>query len=58
VRPSRQEEFFPWLSSAPDGRVDLVFYDRSRDTKAQAPWTGNGPHAEDVFSGRATFVGG
>jgi hypothetical protein len=121
VKPSGQEEFFPWLSSAPNGRVDLVFYDRSCDpvgdalncvtlsstpdggatwstasllaqgfdgdkfqtcvafvqtancgdfflgdyiavastnTKAQALWTGNGPNAQDVFSGRATFAGG
>jgi hypothetical protein len=120
VKPSGQEEFFPWLSSAPNGRVDLVYYDRSCDpgdtlncvtlssttdsgttwssvsllsrsfdgdryqaclafvdppncgvyflgdyiavastnSKAQALWTGNGPHAMDVFSGRAIFVGG
>ncbi|MFL5796638.1 MAG: sialidase family protein [Actinomycetota bacterium] len=31
VKPSGQEEFFPWLSSASNGRVDLVFYDRSCD---------------------------
>jgi hypothetical protein len=31
VKPSGQEQFFPWLSSAPNGRVDLVFYDRSCD---------------------------
>jgi hypothetical protein len=31
VKPSRQEQFFPWMSSAPNGRVDLVFYDRSCD---------------------------
>jgi len=31
VKPSANEEFFPWMSSAPDGRVDLVFYDRSCD---------------------------
>jgi hypothetical protein len=31
VEPSGQEQFFPWLSSAPNGRVDLVFYDRSCD---------------------------
>ena len=120
VKASGQEQFFPWLSSAPDGRVDLVYYDRScdpggdtlncvtlsstndggatwssvgllttgfdgdtfqaclafvqpadcgvfflgdyiavasTDAKAQALWTGNGPHAQDVFSGRATFSG-
>jgi hypothetical protein len=28
VRPSGQTQFFPWLSSAPNGRVDLVYYDR------------------------------
>jgi hypothetical protein len=121
VKASGQEQFFPWLSSAPNGRVDLVYYDRSCDpasdtlncvtlssttdsgatwssvsllsqgfdgdkyqaclafvdppncgvfflgdyiavastnSKAQALWTGNGPHAMDVFSGRATFLGG
>ena len=120
VKPAAQEEFFPWLSSAPDGRVDLVYYDRSCDpfdtlncvtlsstydggatwssvsllsqgfdgdkfqaclafvqppdcgvyflgdyiavasidSKAQVLWTGNGPHAQDVFSARATFAGG
>jgi hypothetical protein len=121
VKPSGQEQFFPWLSSAPNGRVDLVYYDRSCDpahdtlncvtlsstrdsgaswssvslqpqgfdgdkyqaclafvdppncgvyflgdyiavastnSKAQALWTGNGRRAMDVFSGRATFIGG
>src|SRR5712691_3433358 len=118
VRPSGQTQFFPWLSSAPNGRVDLVYYDRcdpndvlncvtlssstddgaswssvrlldqgfdgdtfgaclafveppdcgnfflgdyiavaSTNAKAQALWTGNGPRALDVFSGRATFTG-
>jgi len=31
VKPGGQEQFFPWMSSAPNGRVDLVFYDRSCD---------------------------
>ncbi len=31
VKPSGQEQFFPWMSSALNGRVDLVFYDRSCD---------------------------
>jgi len=31
VKPSPNEEFFPWLSAAPNGRVDLVYYDRSCD---------------------------
>src|SRR3989442_13806749 len=31
VEPSTREEFFPWLSAAPDGRVDVVFYDRRCD---------------------------
>jgi hypothetical protein len=30
----------------------------STDSKAQALWTGNGQHAQDVFSARATFPGG
>jgi len=29
----------------------------STDSKAQALWTGNGPNAQDVFSGGATFSG-
>jgi hypothetical protein len=28
VKASGQTQFFPWLSSAPNGRVDLVYYDR------------------------------
>lgn len=31
VKPSDQTQFFPWLQSAPDGRVDLVYYDRTCD---------------------------
>jgi len=31
VKASPNEEFFPWLSAAPNGRVDLVYYDRSCD---------------------------
>jgi len=31
VKASSDEEFFPWMSAAPDGRVDLVYYDRSCD---------------------------
>jgi hypothetical protein len=31
VKPSGQTQFFPWLQSAPDGRVDLAYYDRSCD---------------------------
>jgi len=31
VKPSPNEEFFPWLSAAANGRVDLVYYDRSCD---------------------------
>jgi BNR repeat-like domain len=31
VKPSGREQFFPWMSSAPDGRIDLVFYDRTCD---------------------------
>ena len=31
VKASAQTQFFPWLQSAPDGRVDLVYYDRSCD---------------------------
>jgi hypothetical protein len=31
VEPGDQEQFFPWVASAPGGRVDVVFYDRSCD---------------------------
>jgi hypothetical protein len=31
VSPSSREQFFPWMSAAPDGRLDLVFYDRTCD---------------------------
>src|SRR5207248_5105637 len=31
LKPSNNEQFFPWLHSAPGGRVDIVYYDRSRD---------------------------
>jgi hypothetical protein len=31
VKPGGQEQFFPWVSAAPNGRVDLVYYDRSCD---------------------------
>ena len=31
VKASPNQQFFPWLSSVPGGRVDLVFYDRSCD---------------------------
>jgi hypothetical protein len=31
IKPSGQEQFFPWMDAAPNGRVDLVFYDRSCD---------------------------
>jgi hypothetical protein len=117
VKASANQQFFPWLSSAPGGRVDLVFYDRacdpadtrncvtlastsdsgqtwgitpltsrgfdgdrfqaclafveppdcgsfflgdyiavaSADSVAQVLWTGNGPHAMDVFSQRVSF---
>jgi hypothetical protein len=31
VKPSGQTQFFPWLQSAPNGRIDLAYYDRSCD---------------------------
>jgi hypothetical protein len=31
VKASSNEEFFPWMSAAPNGRVDLAYYDRSCD---------------------------
>jgi hypothetical protein len=32
VGPSGMEQFFPWLSAAPNGRIDLVYYDRFCDS--------------------------
>jgi hypothetical protein len=32
LRPGPNEQFFPWVSSAPNGRVDVVFYDRTCDS--------------------------
>jgi hypothetical protein len=32
VKASPNEQFFPWISSAPNGRVDLVYYDRTCDS--------------------------
>jgi len=37
VKSSSEEQLFPWMSSAPDGRVDIVFYDRSCDPAGDAP---------------------
>jgi hypothetical protein len=34
VRPSAGQQFFPWISAAPNGRVDVVFYDRTCDLPA------------------------
>jgi hypothetical protein len=31
LKPSDGEQFFPWVHSAPNGRVDIVYYDRTRD---------------------------
>ena len=31
IKPSPNEEFFAWVSSAPNGRVDIVYYDRTCD---------------------------
>jgi hypothetical protein len=31
LKPSTGEQFFPWAHAAPNGRVDLVYYDRTRD---------------------------
>jgi hypothetical protein len=31
LKPSAGEQFFPWVHSAPNGRVDIVYYDRTRD---------------------------
>ncbi|MFL5731719.1 MAG: sialidase family protein, partial [Chloroflexia bacterium] len=31
LKPSDKEQFFPWVHSAPNGRVDIDYYDRTRD---------------------------
>jgi hypothetical protein len=31
LKPSAGEQFFPWVHAAPNGRVDIVYYDRTRD---------------------------
>jgi hypothetical protein len=31
LKPSVGEQFFPWVHAAPNGRVDIVYYDRTRD---------------------------
>jgi hypothetical protein len=31
LKPSAGEQFFPWAHAAPNGRVDIVYYDRTRD---------------------------
>lgn len=31
VKPSAGEQFFPWMYAAPNGRVDLAYYDRTCD---------------------------
>ena len=31
LKPSDGEQFFPWVHAAPGGRVDIVYYDRTRD---------------------------
>jgi len=32
LKPSAGEQFFPWVHAAPNGRVDIVYYDRTRDS--------------------------
>jgi hypothetical protein len=34
VAASSEEQFFPWASAAPNGRVDVVYYDRTCDGPA------------------------
>src|SRR5437667_12766349 len=31
VKATSSTQFFPWLSSAPNARIDLVYYDRACD---------------------------
>jgi hypothetical protein len=63
VKASDQTQFFPWLQSAPNGRVDLAYYDRSCDpndvlncvtlsssTDSGATWT-NVPVTSSGFDG-------
>jgi hypothetical protein len=30
LKPSDHQQFFPWVHAAPNGRVDIVYYDRTR----------------------------
>jgi len=32
IKATSSTQFFPWLSSAPNGRVDLAYYDRACDS--------------------------
>lgn len=32
LEPSARQQFFPWVHAAPNGRVDIVYYDRTRDS--------------------------
>jgi predicted neuraminidase len=38
VKQSNKEEFFPWIEVAPNGRLDLVFYDRTNDPANTKNW--------------------
>lgn len=31
INPSANEQFFPWTASAPNGRIDVLYYDRTCD---------------------------
>ena len=38
VKASSGEQFFPWISAAPSGRLDLAFYDRGHDPNDTLNW--------------------
>jgi hypothetical protein len=52
VKASGNQEFFPWMSAAPNGRVDLVYYDRSCDPAD----TRNCLTLSSSFSGGASWM--
>jgi hypothetical protein len=66
LNPSAGEQFFPWAHAAPNGRVDVVYYDRTRDPNDVLnyvtysrldPTTGLGANATSFDSWSPSFNG-
>ncbi len=36
---AKNDQWFPWVAAGAKGRVDVVFYDRSKDSKNKLAWT-------------------